>query len=58
MVRRRAGGPRGDRAHPFGAIGPRVKPEAAKATFKEGILTLTLPKTEQVQPKHVKVETA
>jgi HSP20 family protein len=35
-----------------------VKPEAAKATFKEGILTLTLPKTEQVQPKHVKVETA
>jgi HSP20 family protein len=33
-----------------------VDAEAAKATFKEGILTLTLPKTEQVKPKHLKVE--
>lgn len=33
-----------------------VDTEAAKAMFKEGILTLTLPKTVQVKPKHVKVE--
>jgi HSP20 family protein len=30
--------------------------EKAKATFKDGLLTLTLPKTEQAKPKHVKVE--
>jgi len=30
--------------------------EAAKATFKDGLLMLTLPKTEEVKPKHIKVE--
>lgn len=33
-----------------------VDAEAARAVFKDGLLTLTLPKTEQVKPKHVKVE--
>jgi len=33
-----------------------VKPEAATASFKDGLLTLTLPKTEEVKPKHLKVE--
>ena len=33
-----------------------VKLDAAKATFKDGLLTLTLPKTEETKPKHVKVE--
>jgi HSP20 family protein len=35
-----------------------IKGEAATASFKDGLLTLTLPKTEQVKPKHVKVEVA
>jgi hypothetical protein len=33
-----------------------VDTEAAKATFRDGLLTLTLPKTEEVKPKHIKVE--
>jgi HSP20 family protein len=33
-----------------------ISAEKAKATFKDGLLTLTLPKTEQAKPKHVKVE--
>lgn len=33
-----------------------VKAEAATASFKDGLLTLTLPKTEEVKPTHVKVE--
>ena len=33
-----------------------VKGEAATAVFKDGLLTITLPKTEEVKPKHVKVE--
>jgi len=33
-----------------------IKAEAAKAEFKDGLLTLTLPKTEEVKPTHVKVE--
>lgn len=38
------------------AIGTAVDIEAATATFKDGLLTLTLPKTEEVKPKHIKVE--
>jgi HSP20 family protein len=34
-----------------------VNAESAKAEFKDGLLTLTLPKIEEVKPKHVKVET-
>lgn len=33
-----------------------VKSEAAKATFEHGVLTLTIPKTEEAKPTHVKVE--
>jgi HSP20 family protein len=33
-----------------------VKAESTTATFKDGLLTLTLPKTEEVKPRHVKVE--
>lgn len=35
-----------------------VNAEAATASFKDGLLTLTVPKTEEVKPKHVKVEVA
>ena len=38
------------------AIPTAVKAEAAKASFKDGLVTLTLPKTEEVKPKHVKVD--
>lgn len=33
-----------------------VKAESAAATFQDGMLTLTMPKTEEVKPRHVKVE--
>lgn len=33
-----------------------VKLEAVTASFKDGLLTLTMPKSEEVKPKHVKVE--
>ena len=33
-----------------------IKADAAKAEFKNGLLTLTLPKSEQVEPTHVKVQ--
>jgi HSP20 family protein len=32
-----------------------IKPEKAEAVFKDGLLTLTLPKSEAVKPQHVKV---
>lgn len=35
-----------------------IKAEAATAQFADGLLTLTLPKTEEVKPRHVKVEVA
>jgi HSP20 family protein len=38
------------------AIPTAVDTETAKASFKDGLLTLTLPKTEEVKPKHIKVE--
>jgi len=38
------------------AIPTAVDTEAARATFKDGLLTLTLPKTEEVKPKHIRVE--
>jgi HSP20 family protein len=34
-----------------------IDAEGAKASFQDGLLTLTLPKTEEVKPKHIKVET-
>ena len=33
-----------------------IKANAAKAEFKDGLLTLTLPKSEEVKPTHVKVQ--
>jgi HSP20 family protein len=33
-----------------------IKADAATAEFKDGLLTLTLPKTEEVKPTHVKVK--
>ncbi len=38
------------------AIPYPVKSDAAKAEFKDGLLTLTLPRTEAVTPTHIKVE--
>jgi HSP20 family protein len=38
------------------AVPTAVKAEAATASFNDGLLTVTLPKTEEVKPKHVKVE--
>jgi HSP20 family protein len=46
---------RGSFARTF-AVPTAVRWEAAKADFKDGLLTLTLPKAENVKPKHVKVE--
>ena len=40
------------------SIPAAVKAEAATASFKDGLLTLTLPKAEEVTPRHVKVEVA
>jgi HSP20 family protein len=38
------------------ALPTSVNAEEATASFRDGLLTLTLPKTEEVKPKHVKVE--
>jgi HSP20 family protein len=40
------------------SIPTAVKEEAATAQFRDGLLTITLPKAEGVKPKHVKVEIA
>ncbi len=40
------------------SIPTAVKADLATAQFKDGLLTLTLPKSEEVKPKHVKVEVA
>jgi HSP20 family protein len=46
---------RGSRTRSF-ALPVAVRSEAATASFKDGLLTLTMPKTEEVKPRHVKVE--
>jgi HSP20 family protein len=33
-----------------------VKAEKAEATFENGVLTLTLPKSEEARPKQIKVK--
>jgi HSP20 family protein len=38
------------------AVPTAIKAEAAKADFKDGLLTLTLPKSDEVKPRHVQVE--
>jgi HSP20 family protein len=35
-----------------------IRAEGATAQFKDGLLTLMLPKTDEVKPRHVKVEVA
>jgi HSP20 family protein len=46
---------RGELVRSF-AVATPVRPEAATATFHDGLLTLTMPKTEEVKPRHLKVE--
>ncbi len=36
----------------------QVKAEDIKASYKDGVLTLTLPKVEEVKPKHISVNTS
>jgi len=38
------------------AIPVQVKSDKAEATFENGVLTLTLPKAEEVKPKQIKVK--
>jgi HSP20 family protein len=38
------------------AIPAKVKSEKAEATFEEGVLTLTLPKADEIKPRQVKVK--
>jgi HSP20 family protein len=33
-----------------------VKGDEAKAAYKDGILTITIPKTEEVKPKHIMID--
>jgi HSP20 family protein len=35
----------------------KVKSDKAEAVFKDGVLTLTLPKAEEIKPKQIKVKT-
>jgi HSP20 family molecular chaperone IbpA len=35
-----------------------VQGDVAKATFEDGVLTLTIPKAEEVKPRQVKIEAA
>lgn len=34
-----------------------IQPEAAEAVFENGVLTLTIPKAEEVKPKTIKIKT-
>jgi len=38
------------------ALPAEVKPDAAKATFRNGLLEVRVPKSERAKPKQVKVE--
>lgn len=40
------------------AVPTAIKPADATAVFKDGLLTLTMPKSEAVKPQHVKVNVA
>ena len=40
------------------ALPTAVKADAAKAEFKDGLLTLTIPKSDEVKPTHVKIDVA
>lgn len=38
------------------AVPAALKADEAKATFKDGLLTLTIPRAEEIKPRRVKVE--
>ena len=38
------------------AVPTALKADEAKALFKDGLLTLTIPRAEEAKPKHVKIE--
>jgi len=38
------------------AIPVKVKGDKAEATFEEGVLTLTLPKAEEIKPRQIKIK--
>jgi len=40
------------------ALPRRIHKEKIKATFKDGVLHITLPKAEEVKPKQIKIEVA
>jgi HSP20 family protein len=40
------------------ALADTISPEGVKATFKDGVLTVTLPKKEIAKPRQIKVEVA
>jgi HSP20 family protein len=44
------------RFHRTLALPKPVLPEKVKATYKDGILTVVLPKTEEAKPKHIDVK--
>jgi HSP20 family protein len=37
------------------SVGPNAKPDAVKAEFKDGVLTVTVPKSEAPKPKKIAV---
>ena len=44
------------REHRFGSFGLPVVPDRANAEFENGILTITLPKAEEVKPKAITIK--
>ena len=44
------------REHRFGSFGLPVVPDRASAEFENGILTITLPKAEEVKPKAITIK--
>ncbi len=39
-------------------LGSAIQPEKAEASFKDGVLTLTIPKAEEAKPRVIKVKTS
>ena len=40
------------------SFGVPIQPEAAEATFENGVLVLTIPKAEEIKPKTIKIKTS
>jgi len=45
------------RFHRTIALPKQVNPDQVKATYEEGVLTVTLPKTEEAKPRQIEVKT-